>query len=73
MKDGSLMSVVFDTDDMGRQLGDLIRRVVANGTAIGLPQYPPEKYKVYFNKQTAESMGIRVQPDLLRLAERVYP
>lgn len=73
VKEGSLMSVVFDIDDMGRQLGDLIHRVMMHGTAMGSPQFPPEKYKVYFNKQTAESMGIRVEPELLKVAERVYP
>ena len=73
VKDGSLVSVVFDIDDMGRQLGNLIRRVVTNGTAAGMPQFPPEKYKVYFNRQTAESMGIRVEPELMKVAEKVYP
>ncbi len=73
VKDGSLMSVVFDVDDMGRQLGNLMNRVLVNKTAVGVAQFPPEKYKIYFNRQTAESMGIRVEPELLRVAERVYP
>ncbi len=73
VKDGSLMCVVFDIEDMGRQLGELTNRVFANGSANGVPQVAPEKYKIYINRQTAESMGIPIEPELLRVAERVYP
>lgn len=73
VKTGSLFSLGFDPAEMEKQLGNLIMKVLSRGTAAGVPQSPPEKFTLYLNKKTAEATGIRVPPELLNMAERVYP
>ncbi len=73
VKTGSLFSLGFNPEDMKKQLGNLVIKVVSLGKASGIPQSPPEKFTLYINKKTAETTGIRVPPELLNMAERVYP
>jgi len=73
VKSGSLLSLGFNTTDMGRQIGKLTKRVVDRGSAAGIPHVPPDKFNLYINRKTAEVMSIAIPPDLSSRANKVYP
>ncbi|MBI5665340.1 MAG: hypothetical protein HZC49_09715 [Nitrospirae bacterium] len=73
VKTGSLFSLGFNPEHMERQIGNLIIKVLNRGSASGIPQSPPERFTLYINRKTAEATGIRVPPELINIAERVYP
>jgi ABC-type uncharacterized transport system substrate-binding protein len=58
---------------MGRQIGEMVKKVLVRGDASGIPPAPPEKYDLYLNVETARTMRIAVPGDLMRRASRIYP
>jgi putative ABC transport system substrate-binding protein len=73
VKTGSLFSLGFDTVTMGRQIGGLAEKAITAGSAVNIPQAPPDKFNLYINRKTAESMNIKVSKEIMSLSERVYP
>ncbi|MEW6602103.1 MAG: ABC transporter substrate binding protein [Nitrospirota bacterium] len=73
VKTGSLFSLSFDPDDMEKQIMSVTTKVLSRGTAFGTPASPPAKFTLYINSKTAEATGIRIPPDLINMAEKVYP
>ncbi len=72
VKVGSFFSLVFDTGHIGRQLGTLVERVVARGSAANIPVAAPEKYNLYINSKTAKKMNLDVPAELYDKAKKVY-
>jgi ABC-type uncharacterized transport system substrate-binding protein len=73
VKMGSLFALVFDESGMGRQIGELAKKVLSHGNASGMPPAFPEKFNLYLNIETAKSMKINIPADLLKKARAVYP
>lgn len=73
VKMGSLLALVFDEAGMGRQIGELVDRVLSRGSASGMAPAPPERFKLYLNSETARTMNINIPGELLRKAKVIYP
>ena len=73
VKEGSLFALVFDLAGMGRQLGELVKEVLAERSAVGIPPSPPRKLDLYVNADTARKMGIHMPDEVMRRARRVFP
>lgn len=72
VKIGSLFSLGFDTTSMGKQIGELAKKVVLQGSAAGIPQSPPDRFNLYINNKTAESMNIKIPQNILSLSKKIY-
>lgn len=73
VKEGSLLALVFDTENMGRQLGEMVNAVFSAGNADSISQSPPRRFNLYINTATAHKMNIQVPEEIIRKAKRVYP
>ncbi len=73
VKRGALFALVFNETAMGRQVGEMVKRVLREGDASGMAPSPPEKFDLYVNIETARMMKIPLPGDLIRKARRVYP
>ncbi len=73
VKDGALLALVVDTEEVGRRIGEYARKAM-KGVNIGLyPPSPPKRFELFVNRDTARKMGIRLPSELLRMAKRAYP
>ena len=72
VKIGSLFALGFDSENMGMQIGNAVKAALSRGRA-DMPSAPPEKFNLYINRKTAETLGINIPPKLYEQAERVYP
>lgn len=68
---GALAAFALDYADLGRQTTDLVRRVIAQGTAQGIPVARPRKVDVIVNARTARRLGIALDPALTKQAIEV--
>ncbi len=73
VREGSLLSLVFDSEGMGRQLGEIVKSVLSKGSARDMPPAPPQRLNLYINTDTAKKMNITIPEELLRRAKKVYP
>ncbi len=73
VKKGALFALVFNETAMGRQVAEMVKRVLRGGSASSVAQSPPEKFDLYVNVGTARMMKIPVPRDLIMRAGRVYP
>lgn len=73
VKNGALFSLVFDSQNVGRHIGEKANMAVSGKDMDYFPPSPPEKFDLYINKDTAKEMGIFIPDELLRKAKRIYP
>jgi ABC-type uncharacterized transport system substrate-binding protein len=73
VKRGALFALVFNEAAMGRQVGEMVKKVLREGDASGIAPSPPEKFDLFVNVETARMMKILLPGDLIRKARRVYP
>ncbi|MEE9614808.1 MAG: ABC transporter substrate binding protein [Thermodesulfobacteriota bacterium] len=73
VKNGALFALSFDSEDVGRQAGE-IAEVLLSGKKLGgaTRLYSPRTLKLSINIATAKNMGIRIPKKLVRTADRVY-
>ena len=72
VKIGSLFSLGFDISEMGRQLGALTNKVLARGSASGIPNSAPDKLALFINNKTSKTMSVDIPENLLNSAKKVY-
>ncbi|MBI5409629.1 MAG: hypothetical protein HZA14_09720 [Nitrospirae bacterium] len=72
VKTGSLFSLVFDEEALGRQIGRLVVNALTQEEASSAPSLPPGRFKLYINKKTAAAMNITIPAKLLETAQKVY-
>ncbi len=73
---GAVATVGFDFKDMGKRTADMVDKVL-KGTKPGDMdvQYMkdlPNSLALYVNKASAEKMGVKISPDLLKKAAKVF-
>jgi putative ABC transport system substrate-binding protein len=73
VKMGSLMALVFDEMRMAKQIADAVKKVLARGSASGIPVVPAERFNLFLNLHTARTMKIELPDELVGLARRTYP
>lgn len=74
VKQGALLSLVFEPSDVGKQIGEKASRAIAGRVDLGsIPPSPSREFSLFINTDTARKMGIHVPSELLRKARKVYP
>ncbi len=73
VKDGALLALVVDTEEVGRRIGELAGKAMKGVNVGQYPPSPPRKFELFLNKDTARKMGIHLPNELLRMAKRAYP
>lgn len=73
VKQGALLALMFDPENVGKQLGDIALQAI-HGTDIGrIAPSPSRRFDLYINRDTARKMGITIPDEMLEQAKRVYP
>ncbi|HEX9023255.1 MAG TPA: ABC transporter substrate binding protein [Geobacteraceae bacterium] len=73
VKDGALLALVVDTEEVGRRIGEYAGKAM-RGVNMGLyPPSPPKRFELFLNRDTAKKMGIHLSGEMLRMAKRAYP
>ncbi|MBI5211931.1 MAG: hypothetical protein HY957_00970 [Nitrospirae bacterium] len=73
VKDGAFFALVFDPQDIGRQIGETAKAVLAEGSASKVPVSSPAVFNLYINTDTAKKMNIQMPDEFIKRAKRVYP
>ena len=68
---GALAALTLDYADVGRQTLELVRRVIAKGSADAIPVARPRKTEVVVNVRTARRLGLALDPAVTRQAIEV--
>ncbi len=69
---GALLGACVVWKDLGAQLADMGLRVLSGEDPGAIPWEAPRKFNIVINKATAERLGIRIPPEILTAAYRVY-
>ena len=68
---GCLMAYSVDWDEMAKQAGRMLGKVLAGADPADLPVEQSTKYELWINAKTATALGITIPPALLAQADRV--
>lgn len=72
VKSGVLLALSFDSEDIGRQAGELANRILSGEDVKKFSLIKPRIVKLSINLNTAEKIGIKIPERVIRLADRVY-
>jgi putative ABC transport system substrate-binding protein len=70
---GAIGTWSFLEEDVGKQAGVLLGRVLAGENPAGIPVESPSSYVIVVNKSAADKMGVTIPGSVLAQAGRVLP
>lgn len=73
VKQGSLFALVFEPKAVGRQLGEIVQKILQRTDAGDIPSSPPRKFNLFVNTNTAKKMNISIPDEMLNRARKTYP
>ena len=71
VKAGGLITYSVDRDEIWRQLGVYVTRILNGARASDFPIIQPTKFLLVVNLKTATSLGVKIEESFLRLADEV--
>ncbi len=69
---GALLAVACDYEDIGRQSGEMVVKLLNGEDYSGLKITVPRKVKLYLNKITANRLGIKLPDKIIQKASEVF-
>lgn len=72
VKNGALMAYTFDSEDVGRQAGELAQQILDGKSLKGFTVHKPRKQKLVLNLKVARKLGIQIPESLIERADKVY-
>ena len=69
---GALLAVACDYEDIGRQSGEMVVKLLKGEDYASLKITVPRKVKLYLNKITADRLGIKFPDKIIRKASEVF-
>lgn len=73
VRDGALLALVVDMVNVGKVIGEYATRALKSGSVGQLAAFPPRKFELYLNMDTARKMRISIPNEVVRMAKRAYP
>lgn len=72
VKNSALMATGIDVYDIGRQAGEMARRILEGEAPDAIPIAHPRKVPLFLNLRTADKLGVRVPDEAVREASKIY-
>ncbi|WP_020675231.1 ABC transporter substrate-binding protein [Geopsychrobacter electrodiphilus] len=68
---GAVAALAVDYYKMGRQTGEMVARILKGAKPGDLPVETLREFQMYLNPGSAEKMGLKVSPELLKKADKI--
>ncbi|MDH3975755.1 MAG: ABC transporter substrate-binding protein [Deltaproteobacteria bacterium] len=72
VKNGALMAYTFDSEDVGRQAGEIAQQFLDGKPIKGFTTHNPRKLKLALNLKVAKKLGLKIPEDLIDRADKIY-
>ncbi|MDH3973492.1 MAG: ABC transporter substrate-binding protein [Deltaproteobacteria bacterium] len=72
VKNGALMAFSFDSEDVGRQAGEIAQKILDGKKVMKVTPYRPRKLKLTLNSRIAKKLGLKLPENLIASAHKVY-
>lgn len=69
VKKGALVALMIDYEDVGKQAGEMAKKILGGTAASAVPVEPPRATILVLNQKTAETIGINIPPSLLETSQ----
>ena len=73
VKEGALLALVVDMVQTGRSIGEHASRALKSGSVGQVTAFPPRKFDLILNTDTARKMRVSIPDEVVRMARKVYP
>jgi len=73
VKEGALLALVVDMVSVGRVIGEHATKALKSGSFGQHQAYPPRKFDLYLNMDTARKMRINIPDEVVRMTRKAYP
>ena len=70
-KNGALLSFVIDYRDVGKQAGEMAKKILLKGPSDDIGIAPPENIKTSVDLKIAEKLGVKISPATVQQAREV--
>ncbi len=72
VKSGALFALSFDSEDIGRQAGEMAGKILDGHSVESVGIHSPRLLKLSINIKTAEKIGLDVPDKLVQMADKIY-
>jgi putative ABC transport system substrate-binding protein len=66
VKKGALVALMIDYEEVGKQAGQLAKKIAAGAAVSSVPPEPPQVTILVLNQKTAQTIGMNIPPALLQ-------